>query len=108
MAAMNKTNHVFQFTREALMCYRVTYCTGPTDQSQASSVTYRRAENFRGRNFRGLVKKHNTKLSWIARLSRAKGHHVPNFAEKTFANSHKTVKFAKVFSLKFPAIRYAR
>ena len=27
----------------------------------------------------------------------------PNFAEKTFSNSHKTTKFAKVFSLKsFP------
>ena len=26
--------------------------------------------------------------------------HAPNFVEKTFANSHKTVKFAEVFSLK--------
>ena len=25
--------------------------------------------------------------------------HPPNFAEKTFTNSHKTAKFAKVFSL---------
>ena len=31
----------------------------------------------------------------------------PNFAQKTFTNSYKTVKFTKVFSLKrFPAIRY--
>ena len=30
-------------------------------------------------------------------------HHAPNFTEKTFENSHKTVKFAEVFSLKsFP------
>ena len=30
-----------------------------------------------------------------------------NFAKKNFANSHKTVKFVKVFSLeRFPAVRY--
>ena len=29
----------------------------------------------------------------------------PNFAKKTFANSHKNSKFAKVFSLKVPAVR---
>ena len=29
-----------------------------------------------------------------------KGTMPPNFVEKTFANSHKTAKFAKVFSLK--------
>ena len=43
------------------------------------------------------------KLSWIACLCRAKECHAPNFTEKTFANSHKTTKFAKVFSLEsFP------
>ena len=32
-----------------------------------------------------------------------KERHGPNFVEKTFANSHKIVKFAKVFSLEsFP------
>ena len=29
----------------------------------------------------------------------------PNFADKTFTNSHKTAKFVKVFLLKFPTIR---
>ena len=43
------------------------------------------------------------KLSRIAQFRCAKGHHAPNFAEKAFANSHKAVKFAKVFSLEsFP------
>ena len=39
------------------------------------------------------------KLSQIARFCSPKGHHAPNFAEKTFAYSHKTAKFTKVFSL---------
>ena len=45
------------------------------------------------------------KLSRIARLCRAKDATPPNFAEKTFTNSHKTAKFTKVW--KFPAIQYA-
>jgi len=40
------------------------------------------------------------KFSQIARFCHTKECHVPNFAEKTFANSYKTAKFAKVFSLK--------
>ena len=43
------------------------------------------------------------KLLRIARFCCAKGHYAPNFVEKTFTDSHKTVKFAEVFSLKsFP------
>ena len=43
------------------------------------------------------------KLSRIARFYHAKGRHAPNFEEKTFVYSHKTTKFAKVFSLEsFP------
>ena len=40
------------------------------------------------------------KLSRIARFCSAKGHHTPNFVEKTFPYSRKTAKFTKVFSLK--------
>ena len=55
-------------------------------------VPYHIVGNFRGR-----------KLSRIARFCCAKGRHTPNFTEKTFAYSHKTAKFAKVFSLEsFP------
>ena len=36
------------------------------------------------------------KLSWIARFCHTKGRHASSFMEKTFAYSHKTVKFAKV------------
>ena len=39
------------------------------------------------------------KLSQIACFCHTRRHHDPNFAEKTFAYSHKTTKFAKVFSL---------
>ena len=58
-------------------------------------------ETFEGENFDELVKIRfsRRKLSRIARFCRAKGRHAPNFAEKTFAYSHKTAKFAKVFSL---------
>ena len=49
---------------------------------------YRIARNFRGR-----------KLSRIAPFTVPKDTTPPNFTEKTFANSHKTAKFVKVFSL---------
>ena len=39
------------------------------------------------------------KLSQIVHFSHAKGHHAPKFHRETFASSHKTVKFVKVFSL---------
>ena len=39
----------------------------------------------------------------IACFCHTKGHYAPNFVEKKFAYSHKTVKFVKVFSLEsFP------
>ena len=42
-------------------------------------------------------------ISWVARWCRCQKTHTLNFAEKTFANSYKTSKFVKVFSLKsFP------
>ena len=43
------------------------------------------------------------RFSRIAHFCHVKGRHTPNFAEKTFVYSHKTAKFAEVFSLKsFP------
>ena len=43
------------------------------------------------------------KLSRIAAFAAQKDAMPPNFAEKTFANSHKTAKFTKLFSLEsFP------
>ena len=64
-------------------------------------------EAFEGENFHELLK--NTifaeKLSQIAHFWCTEGRHTPNFAEKTFAYSRKTIKFAKVFSLEiFPLI----
>ena len=57
-------------------------------------------KTFKGENFCKLVKIRfsRRKLSQIARFCSAKGCHAPNFAEKTLAYSHKTAKFAKVFS----------
>ena len=68
--------------------------------SRKQQTKYRIAENFRE-----LVKIRfsRRKLSRIAHFSSAKGRYAPNFAEKTFAYSRKTAKFAKVFSLEsFP------
>ena len=61
--------------------------------------TYRIVGNFRWRNFCKLVKIRfsRRKLSRIVCFCSAKGCHAPDFAEKTFAYSHKTAKFAKVF-----------
>ena len=60
------------------------------------------AGNLRGRKLLRIDEKDDfrgKKLSWIACLCCAKEHHIPIFAEKTFANNHKAVKFANVFSL---------
>ena len=46
-------------------------------------------DNFREENFRGMLA-----------IAAPKKTMPENFAEKTFVNSHKTAKFAKVFSLK--------
>ena len=53
-------------------------------------------------NFRELVKIRFSRRKHlrIARFCLAKGCHTPKFVEKTFAYSHKTAKFTKVFSLK--------
>ena len=52
-----------------------------------------RIGDFRGENYRGL----------LVFAGAPKDATPSNFAEKTFANSHKTAKFAKVFSLEsFP------
>ena len=58
---------------------------------------YRIAVKFRGRKLLWIGE--NTILQ-IAHFYCAKEPHAPNFAEKTFAYSHKTKKNAKVFSLK--------
>ena len=47
------------------------------------------------------------KLSRIACFCHAKGCHAPNFAEKTFAHSHKTIR-KSFLSWKFPILRYCR
>ena len=55
-------------------------------------MMYHIVGNFEGEKFRRF-------LTFAA----PKNAMTPNFAEKTFKNSHKTVKFVKVFSLKsFP------
>ena len=62
-------------------------------------------ETFEGENFHKLVKNKfsQRKLLRIAQFCCAKEHLVAKFCEKTFTNSHKTVKFMKVLSLEsFP------
>ena len=51
-----------------------------------------------------IGEKYEVKFHTLLTLAMPKDATSPNFTEKTFANSHKTSKFAKVFSLeKFPA-----
>ena len=60
--------------------------------------TYRIAGNFWGRKL-VKIRFSRRKLSQIAQFCSTKGRHATNFAGKTFAYSHKTAKFTKVFSL---------
>ena len=68
------------------------------------ATTYRIVEKtFPGENCRKLVENKIFVDCWLVQPNNVT---LPNFAEKTFANSHKTSKLVKVFSLKgFPAIR---
>ena len=71
-------------------------------QNREKATFYTCLNSFEGENFRKLVK--NTiavdkTFVNLACFCRAKDTMPTNFAEKTFANSHKTVKFTKVFSL---------
>ena len=63
------------------------------------SLAYRTAGNFRGRKVSWISEFSLRKLSRIACICCTKGCHVPKFAAKTFANSHKTTKFRQVFFL---------
>ena len=61
------------------------------------------AGNFRGRKLSQIDNFCEENFCGLARLCSTKGRHSPNFAEKTFTNSHKTAKFTKIFSLEsFP------
>ena len=66
---------------------------------------YRIAGNFQGIKLWQIGEKSifAEKILRIAHFCIAKGATPPNFVEKTFTNSHRTAKFAKVFSLEsFP------
>ena len=71
-----------------------------------ATVVYRIAENFRGRKLSRISEKYDFRGENFCGLlvsAAPKDATPPNFAEKTFANRHKTTKFAKVFSLEsFP------
>ena len=70
------------------------------------TMIYRIAGKFRGRKHSRIGENYNFRRENFLRLltfAVPKDAMPPNFAEKTFVNSHKTVKFVKVFSLKcFP------
>ena len=64
---------------------------------------YRIAGNFRGRKPSRIGRFLRRKLARIAHFCRSKGRHASKFRGENFANSHKTAKFAKLFSLEiFP------
>ena len=65
-------------------------------------IAYRIAENFRGRKFSQIGEKYNChreNFRGLRAFAVPKDNMPQNFAEKTFANSYKTAKFMKVFSL---------
>ena len=71
-----------------------------------SYSVYRIAENFRGRKLSRIGEKcdfRGENFHGLLAFAAPKDATPPNFAEKTFADSHKSAKFTKVFSLKsFP------
>ena len=71
-----------------------------------SIVEYRIAGNFRGRKLSRIGEKYDFRrenFRGLLACAAPKDATPLNFAEKTFTNSHKTVKFSKVFSLEsFP------
>ena len=63
---------------------------------------YRITENFRGRKLSRIDEKYDfrgEKFCGLLTFAVPKDATPPNFAEKTFSDSHKTPKFANVFSL---------
>ena len=68
---------------------------------QCMQPKYRIAENFRGRKLSWIGEKYDfQRLLAFAAPKDITSPSSLNFTEKTFANSHKTAKFTKVFSLK--------
>ena len=69
-------------------------------------LNYRIAGNFRGRKLSWIGEKYDFRgenFHGLLACAAPKDATPPNFTEKTFTNSHKTAKFAKVFSLEsFP------
>ena len=75
-----------------------------------SKMTYRIAGNFWWRKLLWIGEKYNFHEENLHRLlpfAAPMDTMLPNFAEKTFANSHKTAKFASFLPWKFPAIWYS-
>ena len=69
----------------------------------ASIAIYRIAGNFRGRKLSQIGEKYNFRgenFRGLLTFATPKDATPHNFADKTFVNGHKTVKFAKFFSLK--------
>ena len=65
------------------------------------AFAYRIAEKFRGRKLSQIGEKydfHGENVRGLLASAAPKDATRPNFAEKTFANRHKTAKFANVFS----------
>ena len=60
---------------------------------------YRMAGNFRGRKIGEKYDFHWENFHWLLTFAAPKAAILPNFTQKTFANTHKTAKFTKVFSL---------
>ena len=86
------------FSLYACVCPHNKHHTPPPISSQYSLSMCCIAGNFQGRKLLRIGEKYDF-YGGNFRGLHTKGCHAPNFAKKTFAYSHKTMKFVKVFSL---------
>ena len=85
------------------------HCCSPATYSHLSfsKMTYRIAGNFWWRKLGEKYDFHGENLHRLLPFAVPTDPMPPNFTEKTFANSHKTAKFASFLPWKFPAIWYS-
>ena len=106
---IKKTSEIYHKTWPAINLvspFITTTWQGSSSPTKVPHTLYRIAENFWGRKLSQIGEKYNFRTEdfhGFLTCATPKDTMPPNFTEKTFVNSHKTVKFAKIFSLEsFP------
>ena len=92
-----------------VVCGQWAHFENPSDFELTACLgqTYRIAGNFQGRKLSWIGEKYNFRFCRLLACATPKDTTPPNFEEKSFANSHKTVNLLNFFlSRKFPTIWY--